>query len=531
MSEAAPITRSADVLIIGGGMAACWAAIMAAQAGVEVLLVDKGFVGTSGVTATGGPNHWWVAPEPGRRETAIEERYARSFGLAERDWMARIIDETWRALPQLAGYYPFAGDGKGGTFYSGVRGPEYMRALRRFAQDAGVTILDHHPALELLLHADGAVAGAAGYARLKQQTWTVRAGAVVIATGGCAFRSGLIGSHGNSGDGLLMAAEAGAVLSGMEFSVSYSLSPAWNSTRTLPYFAARFFDTEGRELDVPPPMSGEAAHLRALARALEAGPVLADLSDAPDALKRGLRRIQPASLAPFERKRIDLFRDRFPVRIFGEGTVRGTGGLQIVGDGCETSVANLYAAGDSATRELVAGATSGGGAQNAAWALTSGRIAGAAAAAHARGAGRRRDAPVKAAGTAGLRPASTARLPDAREGLPVIQAATIGYDAALWRSGDKLVRHRDAVEAIWRTIADHGHAEGGGAVALREHAAMAACARWILAAALTRDESRGMHMRIDRPGTDPAQQSRLLVAGLDRVWTRPERGAAQEIAA
>ncbi|MFD2427858.1 hypothetical protein ACFSUK_05785 [Sphingobium scionense] len=60
---------------------------------------------------------------------------------------------------------------------------------------------------------------------------------------------------------------------------------------------------------------------------------------------------------------------------------------------------------------------------------------------------------------------------------------------------------------------------------------MAACARWILAAALTRDESRGMHMRIDRPGTDPAQQSRLLVAGLDRVWTRPERGAAQEIAA
>lgn len=531
MNEAAPITRSADVLIIGGGMAACWAAIMAAQAGADVLLVDKGFVGTSGVTATGGPNHWWVAPEPGRREAAIEERYGRSFGLAERAWMARIIDETWRALPQLAGYYPFAGDCRVGTFYSGVRGPEYMRALRRFAQDAGVTILDHHPALELLLHADGSVAGAAGYARLKQQAWTVRAGAVVIATGGCAFRSGLIGSHGNSGDGLLMAAEAGAVLSGMEFSVSYSLSPAWNSTRTLPYFAARFFDTEGRELDVPPPMSGEAAHLRALARALEAGPVLADLSDAPDALKQGLRRIQPASLAPFERKGIDLFRDRFPVRLFGEGTVRGTGGLQIVGDGCETSVANLYAAGDSATRELVAGATSGGGAQNAAWALTSGRIAGAAAAAHARRTGRRGDTPVLAAGTAGLRPASTARLPDAGEGLPIIQAATIGYDAALWRCADKLVRHRDAVEAVWRTIADHGRAEGLGAVALREHAAMAACARWVLAAALARDESRGMHMRIDRPWTDPAQQSRLLVAGLDHVWTRPERPAAQGIAA
>ena len=136
-----------------------------------------------------------------------------------------------------------------------------------------------------------------------------------------------------------------------------------------------------------------------------------------------------------------------------------------------------------------------------------------------------------AAGTAGLRPASTARLADAREGLPIIQAATIGYDAALWRSAGKLERHRDAVEAVWRTIADHGRAEGLAAVALREHAAMAACARWIVAAALARDESRGMHMRIDRPGTDPAQQSRLLVAGLDHVWTRPERPAAQGIAA
>ncbi len=189
--------------------------------------------------------------------------------------MARIIEETWRALPELEGYYPFGGDGKGDTFRSGLRGPEYMRALRHYALDAGVTILDHHPALELLLHGDGSVAGAAGYARLTRRPWTIRAGAVGMATGGCAFRSGLIGSHGNTGDGLLMAAEAGAALSGMEFSVHYSLSPAWNSTRTLPYFAARFFDREGRELDIPPPMSSEAAHLRALATAFAQGPVLA----------------------------------------------------------------------------------------------------------------------------------------------------------------------------------------------------------------------------------------------------------------
>ncbi len=59
--------------------------------------------------------------------------------------------------------------------------------------------------LELLLHDDGSVAGAAGHARLVDRPWTARAGAMVMATGGCAFRSGL-----------LMAAEAGAALSGME---------------------------------------------------------------------------------------------------------------------------------------------------------------------------------------------------------------------------------------------------------------------------------------------------------------------------
>ena len=90
--QAAPglIDMQADVLVIGGGMAAAWAAISAARAGADVVLVDKGFVGTSGITATGGPNHWWVPPDPALRAEAIERRWQASCGLAEREWMARI---------------------------------------------------------------------------------------------------------------------------------------------------------------------------------------------------------------------------------------------------------------------------------------------------------------------------------------------------------------------------------------------------------------------------------------------------------
>jgi len=522
-----PPDLETDVLVIGGGMAAAWAAISAAQNGAAVVLADKGFVGTSGVTATAGPGHWWVPPDPSLREAAIERRYQTSFGLADREWMARIIDVTWRTLPQLTGYYPFASGADGKTYYPGVRGPEYMRALRRYAIESGVRILDHHPTLELLAHRDGSVAGASGYARLERRAWSARAGAVVMATGGCAFRSGLIGSHNNTGDGYLMAAEAGAELSGMEFSVIYSISPAWNSTRTLPYMAARFYDADGVELDIPPTMSG-LAHHRALASALMNGPVSADLVDAPPVLKEKLRHIQPASLAPFERRGVRLFEDRFEVKLFGEGTIRGVGGLRIIDDACQTTVRGLFAAGDTATREHVAGATSGGGAQNSAWALTSGLAAGAGAARLATRGGRREGDRALGVGGAGLRPGGSVGQVDERAAVEVIQGQMLAYDKALWRNRESLERSRTLLDDVWDEISAHRRAEGLDQVGARETAAQAATARWCAAAAIARDESRGMHQRVDAPQTLRDGDRRLLVGGLDQVWTRYETEPARQ---
>jgi len=274
-----------DVLIIGGGMAAGWAAIGAARSGAEVILVDKGYVGTSGVTATGGPGHWWVPPDPELRREAVERRMAIAYGLAEPDWMLRIIETTWENLPSLTGYYDFQKTDEGKVHYNGLRGPEYMRALRRKALDAGVKILDQWPALELLLHEDGSVAGAEGIQRLNGTPWRVRAGGVIMATGGCAFRSGLLGSHTNTGDGYLMAAEAGAELSGMEFSSIYSISPAWVSTRTAIFTYARYFDAAGHELDLPG-FAGPGDFTGEMAKALMAGPVYCLLNEVPEAVRR-----------------------------------------------------------------------------------------------------------------------------------------------------------------------------------------------------------------------------------------------------
>jgi succinate dehydrogenase/fumarate reductase flavoprotein subunit len=517
-----------DVLVIGGGMAAAWAAIGAARGGAEVILVDKGFVGSSGVTATAGPGHWWVPPDAKLREAAIEKRQQAAYGLAETVWAERVLDFTWRSLPQLAAYYPFSLGGDGQTYYAGVRGPEYMRALRHYAIDLGVRVLDHHPALELLTHQDGSAAGAAGYARLERRDWTIRSAATVLATGGTAFRSGLIGSHTNTGDGYLMAAEAGAELSGMEFSSIYTLSPAWCSTRTLPYTAARFFDSEGVELDIPPPMS-DRAHHRALASAMLAGPVFADLSEAPEALKPILRRIQPATIAPFERRGVRLFEERFEVKLFGEGTIRGTGGLRIVDDDCQTTVRGLFAAGDAATRELVVGASSGGGSPNSAWALTSGQLGGAATARIAKKQGRRAGDHAHGQGRVGLRPTSRPRPTDDRAAIKVVRDEMLSYDKALWRRRATLDAAETRLNDVWTELERHSRAEGLDQVAARETAALVATARWSTRAALVRSETRGLHARADAPELALDRARRLLVGGLESVWSRFESPARQPV--
>jgi succinate dehydrogenase/fumarate reductase flavoprotein subunit len=51
---------SSDVLVLGGGIAGCWAAISAARKGARVVLVDKGATKTSGAGGS-GVDHWHAA--------------------------------------------------------------------------------------------------------------------------------------------------------------------------------------------------------------------------------------------------------------------------------------------------------------------------------------------------------------------------------------------------------------------------------------------------------------------------------------
>lgn len=518
------LNLEADVLVIGGGPAATWAAWSAASEGVTVVLVDKGYCGTSGAAAAAGNGIWYVPPDPELREAAMASRETLGGHLADRSWMTRVLDQTYANVNRLALWgYPFPNDETGQSYRNSLQGPEYMRLMRRQIKRSGVQVLDNSPALELLVDGNGAVGGATGINRQSGQTWLVRSKAVVIATGGCAFLSKALGCNVLTGDGYLMAAEAGAELSGMEFSNAYGISPAFSSvTKTLFYNWATFTYADGSAI----PGAGSQRGRSVIAKTLISQPVYAILDKATAEIQPVMRNAQPNFFLPFDRMGIDPFTQHFPVTLRLEGTVRGTGGIRIVNEKCATLVQGLYAAGDAATRQLICGGFTGGGSHNAGWATSSGYWAGRSAAKYALCLGKNANQRfLQRVGGAALQ--SNGKQTAAPEQMiQSVQAEVFPYDRNYFCSEAGLTQSLDRLNALWHEVR-HSHAAANQQVIkAREAAAMVATARWMYSSALARQETRGMHRHLDYPELDPTQQHYWTSGGLDQVWVRPQPLAA-----
>lgn len=503
---------TADVLVIGGGPAGLWAASAAATAGARVILVDKGRCGAAGPTAKGLVSLWNIPHGP-EREAAVSRGLARGGGLADPEWMDRVLGESAVRLAALLGLRPGAVAVPQRIVVDGRR---YLTALRRHLTAAGVRIADRHPAIQLLVDGDAVVCGATGVELDgRHRRWTVRAGAVVLATGGCAFLSGGAGTEAATGEGLLMAAEAGGELSGMEFSTAYSL--VGGDRRWEPRFTT-LYDESGAPLD------GDEFDVRctALAALADGRRIYAELPGG------GSVRYGPAAAAPVGTTSVDLPADsesgarpdvlgRVPLRPVLQGTVRGSGGVRVVGFDCATTVPGLFAAGDVAGREAVTGAIGSVEGPEAGWAICSGWWAGAGAARFARGRGIPDAArPVPAAAVV-----SRSGI-DPRAVIGLVQEHTLPLRRSYWRSAGSLRDSIAELDALW-PVTDL-EADGGGAdrVRGRQAAALLAVARWSGYSALARTETRGMHRRTDHPGVLHDWRRRLLTGGVDEVWVRPE---------
>jgi succinate dehydrogenase/fumarate reductase flavoprotein subunit len=247
-----------------------------------------------------------------------------------------------------------------------------------------------------------------------------------------------------------------------------------------------------------------------------------------------MRASQPNFFVPLDRAGIDPFRQRFPVTLRLEGTVRGTGGLRITDESCATTVPGLYAAGDAATRELVCGGFTGGGSHNAAWAMSSGFWAGAGAADYAlHSAATSANRRVYSAGGVALRANNGAEF-DPGEVTRVVQAEVFPYANNYFRTREGLTASLERLDDLWGDVRSAGQASAARVVKAREAAAMLATSRWMYRSALARTETRGMHKREDHPGLDAAQRHHLVSTGLDQVAVAVSAAAKrlqQELAA
>ncbi|WP_246140872.1 FAD-dependent oxidoreductase [Bacillus marasmi] len=518
------VKRKADVLVIGGGPAGAWAALSAAENGASVILVDKGYCGTSGATAPSGNGVWYIQPDEASREEAMKSREALGGYLAERSWMKRVLDRTYDNVNKLEEWgYPFPVDEHGVSHKRSLQGPEYMRLLRKKLNQAKITILDHSPALELL-YDDNGVAGAAGIDTQTNQVWAIQANAIVIASGGCAFLSKALGCNVLTGDGYLLASEAGADFSGMEFSNSYALSPKYSSITKGAFYSYASFSYEDGSVVVG---AGSQRGRSIIAKTILQGQkVFAQLDKAKEpSMQKWMRAAQPNFFLQFDRMGINPFEDRFEVTLRLEGTVRGTGGIRIVDESCATKVPGLYAAGDAATRELICGGFTGGGSYNAAWAISSGHWSGEGAAKYALAFNRnKQNRDLKRNSVVGItnQTGGKARL-GANELTKLVQAEVTPFDINLFRTEENLSLSLSRLNNLWQEAKSTLGESDTDIVRVRESAAMLATSRFMYTTALERKETRGMHKRLDYPGLDDNQHYRLITSGLDEINVSADR--------
>jgi succinate dehydrogenase/fumarate reductase flavoprotein subunit len=154
--------------------------------------------------------------------------------------------------------------------------------------------------------------------------------------------------------------------------------------------------------------------------------------------------------------------------------------------------------------------------------MSSGTYAGRGAARFARAAAGP-PPPGQPLGQAGLRPTATAATDlDPAEVIALAQGHVLPPSRSYSRDPSVLATSRSELESVWRLSVAHLHGVGRDVLKARQAASLVAHARWITASSLARTETRGMHRRVDAPGRDPRLDHRILVGGLDSVWTRPD---------
>ncbi|MDY6964567.1 MAG: FAD-binding protein [Halobacteriota archaeon] len=368
-----------DILVIGGGGAACVAALYAQEAGADVLMITKLRLGDANtMMAQGGIQ----AADKDNDPPMLHYLDVMGGGHFSNhpDLVRALVHDApliikWHE--ELGVMYDKEPDGTMRTKHGGgtcrkrmhsardYSGGEIMKTLRDEVRNRGINVIEFSPAVELLMDDKGQCAGAISYNMETEEHLTIRAKSTIITTGGFG-RLHIQGfpttnHYGATADGLVLAYRVGVKMIYMDAVQYHPTGAAYPEqivglliTEKVRGLGAQLLNKEGVQFTYP-----------LETRDVESSVIIRECYDREMGIEtptgmRGvwldspiiemingegtIRRELPAMVRQFERFDIDI--TEHPILIFP--TLHYQNGGAVINDKAETTVPNLYVAGEAA---------------------------------------------------------------------------------------------------------------------------------------------------------------------------------------
>ena len=226
------VDYSCDVLVIGGGGAGTAAALLAQEAGADVIIATKLRHGDANTIMAEGGIQAATKPEKDSPYYHYLDVIGGGHFKNDPELVRTLVTEAPKViawLEQLGTMFSKFPDGRLMTLHGGgtsrkrmhsagdITGCEIMRVIRDEARNRErINVLEFCPAIELLISDKGFCCGAILYNLETEEYIVVRAKAVVLATGGCGrlhVRGFMTTNHyGATADGVALAYRAGVPL-------------------------------------------------------------------------------------------------------------------------------------------------------------------------------------------------------------------------------------------------------------------------------------------------------------------------------
>jgi len=353
---------SADVLVLGGGLAGCFAAIKARESGLDVVMVDKGNLGRSGTSHQVSGVLTYFDPKKDDYDAWYRECVEAGEWVVDQDCLQGMLNETTERIRNLKDWgvqfqeekgefirRPGVGHIHGRNVLMTHGGFQLMSVLRGEVLRRGVRVIEMVMTTDLLTSdgeamTSGRIIGAVGLNIRTGKFYVFKARA--ICTG---MRMPTL-----SGDGKAMAFRVGCQMRNVELSYYHDTQIDFNCAPGANHLygeGAILVNAKGERFmhkwdPVRMDRATRVVHCRAIAtEELEGrGPIFLDATHLDELAHARIEKTLPILVMSFATAGLSLRKDRIPYTVTLSD--HGPGGINVDRDGA-TTVPGLYAAGDA----------------------------------------------------------------------------------------------------------------------------------------------------------------------------------------